>query len=335
MNRTNSLHTFLMDEAFAHEDEGTATAGAANIKDAMEHVNSSFAGAIPDHRLAKAVNKILEPLGFNDANTLLTTSLCCDEVCRDLEDEFRNIYGPNHNMGGIAGFPFGGATAFGAACHHIPQQPNGRCIILYGPHVGVDYDGVIGRINRRGHNGSGSCCNTAMASLHYVKAVQSGQKIHSPDPSDPIDAQQVFVDTALMGKADRLENSQAPAEVELPHVLFECIDDLLERIIAKCEKDIPTGTQVALLGGIQINGGEGLPDYFLPKKFNLLDSKGKVVQDLLSNLAAEGAKDPRALLKERQAKKMMTEATPPPENAENLINITIDPQLPVANTLSA
>lgn len=335
MNRTASLHTFLMDEAFAHEDEGTATAGAANIKEAMEHVSSAFEGAIPDHRLAKAANKILEPLGFNEANTMLATSLCCDEVCRDLEDEFRSIYGSNHNMGGIAGFPFGGATAFGAMCHHIPEQPNGRCIILYGPHVGVDYDGVIGRINRKGHNGSGSCCNTAMASMHYVKAVQSGQKIHSPDPSDPIDAQQVFVDTALLKKAHRLETAPAP-EVELPHILFDCIDDLLERIIAKCEKDIPTGTQIVLLGGIQINGGEGLPDYFLPKKFSLLDSKGKVLEDLLSTLVEEGAKDPRAAIKERNAKKIMTEATPaassaPAEN-ENFISITIDPQLPVASS---
>jgi hypothetical protein len=122
-----------MDAAFAHEDEGTAEVGASNVKDAMEKVNSVYPGAIPDRRLAKAANKILQPLGFNEDNTLVATSLCCDEVCRDLEDEFRGIYGANYFFGGIAGFPFGGATAFGAVCHHIPHEPEqGHLLIVYG-----------------------------------------------------------------------------------------------------------------------------------------------------------------------------------------------------------
>ena len=128
-----SLHTFTMEAAFEHEDEGTAEAGASNVKDAMGKVGSVYPGSIPDHRLAKACRKILSPLGFSEDNTLVTTSLCCDEVCRDLEDEFRSIYGSNFNMGGIAGFPFGGATAFGAMCRHIPHEPEqGNVLIVYG-----------------------------------------------------------------------------------------------------------------------------------------------------------------------------------------------------------
>ena len=49
-----------------------------------------------------------------------------------------------------------------------------------------------------------------MASMHYVKAVRAGEKIHSPDPSDPIDAQQVFIDNALMQHAERLEAAEKP-----------------------------------------------------------------------------------------------------------------------------
>lgn len=132
-NRVKSLHSFTMLAAHAHEDEGTAEAGAANVKQAMENVNATYPGAIPDHRLAKATRTVLGPLGFNEDNTLVTTSLCDDEVCRDLEDEFRSIYGPNYTMGGVAGFPFGGAAAFGAMCHHIPHVPEqGHCLIVYG-----------------------------------------------------------------------------------------------------------------------------------------------------------------------------------------------------------
>ena len=166
--------------------------------------------------------------------------------------------------------------------------------------------------------------------MRYVQCVRAGQEISSPDPSDPLDAQQVFVDQALLRKADRLENVANPTE-ELPQVLFDCIDELMTRVISKCEKDIPTGTKIALLGGIQINSGEGLPDYFLAKKFQLLDSKGKLLQDLLSNLMDEGAKDPRELLKQRKAEKLMSETTPnvapdlATQQGNNFINISIDP----------
>ena len=119
-----------MESAFGHEDEGTAEARASNVKDAMEKVGLVYVGAIPDHRLAKACKKVLSPFGFTEDNTLVTTCLCCDEVCRDLEDEFRAMYGSNFNICGIAGFPFGGATAFGSMCRHIPQQ--GHVLVLYG-----------------------------------------------------------------------------------------------------------------------------------------------------------------------------------------------------------
>jgi hypothetical protein len=205
------------------------------------------------------------------------------------------------------------------------------CLIIYLAHVGVDYDGVFGKINRQGHKGSGACCSTAVASMHYVKAVRAGEKIHSPDPSDPIDAQQVFIDNSLLKEAERLEAAEDP-NVELPHILFDCADDLMGRIIAKCEKDIPTGTKIALLGGIQINAGAGLPDYFLPKKFQLLDSKGKLLLDLLANLAEEGSKDPRAMLEarkaERMAGKMLMDLTPAGTQAaeDHVLDLNVGPK---------
>jgi len=193
MKKVESLHTFAMNAAFDHEDEGTAVMSATSVKNVVEHANSAFPGLISSHQLARSLDAILIPRGFRRDRTLLATSLCCDEVCRELEDELRNYYGQNFAFGGIGGFPFGGATAVGALGHHV-SPVGGNVIILFGSHVGIDLDGVIGRINRSGHQGSGSCCNTAQVSLAYVKAVKEGHVIHSPDASDPIDAQQVFVD---------------------------------------------------------------------------------------------------------------------------------------------
>ena len=58
-------------------------------------------------------------------------------------------------MGGLAGFPFGGVTGFGAMAHHIPD--NGSCLVVYGPHVGIDSRGIVGTVERRGRKHGGAC----------------------------------------------------------------------------------------------------------------------------------------------------------------------------------
>mmetsp|Transcript_28592 Transcript_28592/g.43751 ORF Transcript_28592/g.43751 Transcript_28592/m.43751 type:complete len:324 (-) Transcript_28592:1637-2608(-) len=301
MRRNASLHTFTMDAAFAHEDEGTAHSSAASVVSVMNNAKTIFPGIITAHQLARSLKAILTPRGFDTDKTLLASSFCCDEVCRDLEDELREVYGQNFSFGGIAGFPFGGNSAFGALLHHMPVD--GQIVIVYGPHVGIDYDGVIGKVNRRGHSGSGTCCNTAIAGLAYVKAVAEGVKIHSPDASDPIDAQQVFVDSALMKHSTRLLDAEDP-NVELPHVVFEEQGHLLNRIMEKClPKDVPEGTKIALLGGIQVNTPEGTPEYFLPKKFSILNHSGEVKEDMLQELMEEGNKDIKQVIKEMKLAK--------------------------------
>jgi hypothetical protein len=43
-----------------------------------------------------------------------------------------------------------------------------------------------------------------------------------------------------------------------------------------------TKSGMALLGGIQINTGPDTPDYYHPLRFDYMNSKGGVVEDLLS-----------------------------------------------------
>lgn len=306
MKRNDSLHSFTMKEAFAHEDEGTATSTATTVVGVMANAKEHFPDIITAHQLFRSLNVILKPKGFTKENTLLATCFDCDEVCRDLEDELREAYGQNFNLGGIAGFPFGGYTAFGAMTHHVPH--GGTILIVYGPHVGIDLDGVIGRVNRQGHHGSGTCCSTSIAGLAYVRAVKAGLQTKTLDPSDPANAQQVFVDEALMKHADRLLGADNP-NLELPHVVFDCISDLMKRITDKClPMDVKPNTKIALLGGIQVNTPEGTPEYFLPKKFSLMDYKGNEEQDLLAQLIEEGNRDIKDVIKQAKLDRMMEEA---------------------------
>lgn len=238
-------------------------------------IMQSFPKAIPNAALVNKLTKVLGEFGFGN-NSLLATSLCCDEVNRTLETELCAVFGDHFNMGGLAGFPFGGVTSFGAMAHHIPD--GGSCIIVYGPHVGVDGSGKVGTVERRGRAKGGTCCGSAVAAAMYVATVfKGGAEVCIP--VDPLDSQQAFVGKMLLPHAERLDHAKEPM-VELPYALFDAQDELMQRIVAKGCSEIGNNGTIALLGGIQINTDEGTSDYFLPIRFDLLNNKGDVIKKL-------------------------------------------------------
>ena len=64
-------------------------------------VQSNFPGAITNQELVQKSVSLLSKKGYDGENTLLATSLCCDELARKLEDDFNGIYGKNFNLGGL------------------------------------------------------------------------------------------------------------------------------------------------------------------------------------------------------------------------------------------
>ena len=87
--------------------------GAPSNKKYDEMIDSKFPGALSNKDLETRVVEVLSKKGFTSKNTLLATSLCCDELARRLEDDFVKVYGNNFNLGGLSGFPFAGNTGFG------------------------------------------------------------------------------------------------------------------------------------------------------------------------------------------------------------------------------
>ena len=164
--------------------------------------------------------------------------------------------------------------------HHIPT--GGNCAILYGPHVGIDADGVVGKINRRGREASGPCCGSACAAAGYVKGVMGGSD-KSTLPGDFLDAQQYWVGCELLKHGERLEKADEEM-VELPLALFDCQNEVMHNIVAAASKETHGG-KIALIGGIQINTPAGVSEYFLPKVFEIIDTDGNLVESLLPALS--------------------------------------------------
>jgi len=181
-------------------------------------------------------------------------------------------------MGGLAGFPFGGVTSFGAMAHHIPD--GGSCLIVYGPHVGIDAEGNIGKIDRRGREKAGACCGSAVAACGYVKQVLDGKVEPSPPPSCPLDAQQTFVGSMLLPHAERVHGSENPM-AELPFALYDAQEELMRNIVEKGASHVHGDGKIALLGGIQINTPAGMSDYFLPLRFDVFNNKAERIEKIL------------------------------------------------------
>lgn len=240
-----------------------------------------FPGALSNGDLESKVVPKLKEYGFTEENTLLCTSLCCDELARRLEDDFVKIYGNNFNLGGLSGFPFAGNTGFGAMAAHIPDD--GSCLIIYGPHVGISKDGVVGKVERVGIELVDNCCGSAIAASNYLMGITKGGAAINTAIQQFTDFQQGAVQELILPHGKRLTDAGDNLMVELPYCLYESQDKLVEAIV---KKGAGGGKKngFALLGGLQINTAPDASDYFLPLRFDLVNTKGEVVEDLLPTL---------------------------------------------------
>ena len=69
---------------------------------------------------------------------------------------------------------------------------------------------------------------------------------------------------------------------ELPRALYESQDILLREIVKKGAAGTKGG--IAILGGLQINTAPDTSDYFLPLRFDFMNTKGEVEEEMLDQL---------------------------------------------------
>jgi len=250
---------------------------APEIDDSFEKlVQSNFPGAISNSVLETRTVSALAAKNYTGSNTLLATSLCCDELARQLEDDFVKIYGNNFNLGGLSGFPFAGNTGFGAMAAHIPDD--GYCLIVYGPHVGVAQDGTVGKVERNGIKLVDNCCGSAIAASNYLRGITDGGAPITTKIQTFTDFQQGAVQELILPHGKRLASAYNRM-VELPFALYDSQDMLLRDIVMTGISGTKKG--IALLGGIQINTGPSTPDYFKPLRFDYMNNKGELLEDML------------------------------------------------------
>jgi hypothetical protein len=247
-------------------------------------VTSKYPGALSNQDLGTRVVSVLADRGFEEDGTLLATSLCCDELARRLEDDFVKVYGNNFNLGGLAGFPFAGNTGFGAMSAHIPD--NGSCLIIFGPHVGISKSGQVGKVERDGIALVDNCCGSAIAASNYLQGITDGGAVITTAIQEFTDFQQGAVQELILPHGKRLKDAGENRMTELPLALYDSNDFLMKSIVKKGAGGFKKNG-AALLGGIQINTAPDTLDYFLPLRFDYIDSNGEVIEDMLSAITSK------------------------------------------------
>jgi len=257
-------------------------------------VTLAFPDAVRTDELIDRIAYVLEQSAdFSRDKTLVATSFCSDEVNRPFEQALAEPFtGTYFSMGGLAGFPFGGVTGLEAMAHHIPEEEKGSCLIVFGPHVGIDQNGNIGSLNRQGQGGiSSACCGSARAAYSNMNRMATKSRGHGSSPYDstrrvvdPIDFEQALVIDLLQPYATSLHQSTQPM-IQLPRCAYEAQMKMMNRIMATASPDIANSVgRIALLGGILINTVTDVSDYFLPLDFELRNGRNRIIKDLMWDL---------------------------------------------------
>jgi len=214
-----------------------------------------------------AVAKVLKPRGFTPENTLFGHSVCADEVNNRKEQLVPlmvNRWEEGFALGGLGGLPFAGKSGFGAYLHHVPDD--GKLLVLFAPHVGIDDTGTVGALQRDGQAKVSSACGAAVGAY---KALQKAKKA-KPDPllvleaenQREFDPQLKNIVSLLAPRLDGIDES-ADSIAFLTYQMYGIIRELVNDCIAETPDLFDCADEIAIVGGVMINRRKG-GDFFQP-----------------------------------------------------------------------
>lgn len=231
-------------------------------------IQHHFQGAIREEAFVKRTYANLNDLGFYNYNTLSCVSLCRDEMCSPFLDEidslwkapFMNIkddvgkaetlYTHSFCLSSLAGMLFLGVTGMKAAVSHAPIDNNGRqkFVFFAFPHIGINDKGVLGEVERPGHERPTTACGALVA---LRKELESGFINLESDPSD---IEYILLKQRLL-KRIKIFSGEIPSVKKLTYFAYETILEDLEKLIEQVVD--PKLADYAILTGIQVHSPGG------------------------------------------------------------------------------
>ena len=196
------------------------------------------------------------------SKVLMATSLCSDDINIPSTTFFNVLFGP-FIMGGLGGIPFVGQTGMTAFAHHVPDE--GSAFIFYGPHIGITLEGELGKMYRPRMEEKGSSCGALMLALSRF-----GDSDYEPVLNED-DYQQMKLEESLLPYKEEIINSDNPQKA-ITDATYKVIDKKVHQYVKTCKDEFQVDT-VTLLGGVIINTGHGIDDYFDARNFEVINLK--------------------------------------------------------------
>lgn len=224
----------------------------------------------------RIIDYVEEKLDLEPSQIILADSICSDDV-NSIQYPVRaqEFLGP-FKMGGLDGFPFTGLSGMAAFASHVPDD--GAVFIYYGPHIGISKDGIIGKINRFGQNDNSICCGAATVALNNLR-----ENSIKPGYVTELDYQMNTIEQILYNQKDKILNAEIPLH-EATEIIYEAIDKRIQELIAATKYNCK---YIILVGGILINSDSDVGSFSSTKRFEVINLKNGVRENLISILNPE------------------------------------------------
>jgi hypothetical protein len=259
-----------------------------------EAASAYFPGNLASAAVDHLVEKTLKKRGFTSENTLFATSVCPDEVnskTRELADLLTTRYGEDFTLGGLGGIPFTGTAGFTAYSHHVPDNTasGGKMFVLFAPHVGIDFDGKVGKLRRDSQKGVSTACGAAVGAYNAVnakakKALQMAEVEMSEVEKAEMrgsDAQIEFIKKRLAQGLVGIENAPDPIAF-VTYQMYQIMREFFVLELKSADGIWDYADELTVLGGIQINRASG-GDRFMPLMFQTRKQPAGTTVDLFAD----------------------------------------------------
>lgn len=195
----------------------------------------------------KKTYQALEPLGFNNENTIAGKCICRDEISQSIRSVIKHMWGEAFNFSSLAGMFFAGKTGLGAAMHHSPISGGKEQYVFYAlPHIAINREGRIGVCRREGRDEESTACGALNA---FQKEMASGRVNLTIDYED---VEQSLIRLRLLRE---IPYGHVPDLLELTRTALKAIQSDLETTISKVVDT--SKSNYAIISGIQIHGPSG------------------------------------------------------------------------------
>ena len=135
----------------------------------------------------------LARVGFRPTNCLAVVAVCRDELMARVDEAIASTWGRPFQAGSLGGLVFLGRTGMQAALGHVPgEDGRHRFVVFCLPHIGIDEDGTIGRVQRRGMHRATSACG-ALAAFRSEAAARGVDHVPEAGALDSSDIEQALL----------------------------------------------------------------------------------------------------------------------------------------------